>query len=252
MEMKIHLIQTDKPSRLFKNIKGKLGFNTEWTEIPFGRTNQNIYITDNSEIREGDWIYNEEREPSVIQCIGKGSLRGWKKIILTTDPDLIQDGVQAIDDEFLQWFVKNPSCKGVEIKYRYNFYAGQDLTHYKIIIPQEKPKQLTDLEIAIKLEEIERKELKQETLEEAAESYRRSTERKDRNGVEIFEGDYLVDRYEDEEGLHESFFQVVYCPRLMAWAIDTSYSRNGSQMVSIHDYFGDCLEVKNPLPSQGS
>jgi hypothetical protein len=70
--------------------------------------------------------------------------------------------------------------------------------------------------------------------------YRRSTERKDRNGVEIFEGDYLVDRY--EEG--ESLYQVVYCPRLMAWAIDTSYSKNGSQIVSIHDYFGNCLEVK--------
>jgi hypothetical protein len=76
----------------------------------------------------------------------------------------------------------------------------------------------------------------------------RSTERKDRNGVEIFEGDYLVDRYEDGESL----FQVVYCPRLMAWAIDTSYSKDGSQMVSIHDYFGDCLEVKNPLPLMGS
>jgi hypothetical protein len=72
---------------------------------------------------------------------------------------------------------------------------------------------------------------------------RRSTERKDRNGVEIFEGDYLVDRY--EEG--ESLFEVVYCPRLMAWAIDTSYTKNGSQMVSIHDYFGDCLEVKGNI-----
>ena len=34
-----------------------------------------------------------------------------------------------------------------------------------------KPKQLTDLEIAIKLEEIEREESKQETLEEAAKKY---------------------------------------------------------------------------------
>ena len=80
------------------------------------------------------------------------------------------------------------------------------------------------------------------------ESNRRSTDRKDRNGVEIFDGDYLVDRY--EEG--ESLFQVVYSPELMAWAIDTSYTKNGTQMVSIHDYFGDCLEVKNPVPSQGS
>jgi hypothetical protein len=76
----------------------------------------------------------------------------------------------------------------------------------------------------------------------------RSTERKDRNGVEIFEGDYLVDRYEDEESL----FKVVYCPRLMAWAVDTSYTKDGSQMVSIREFFRDCLEVKNPVPSQGS
>jgi hypothetical protein len=40
---------------------------------------------------------------------------------------------------------------------------------YEIIIPQEETKQLTDLEIAIKLEEIEREEFQQETLEETTE-----------------------------------------------------------------------------------
>ena len=39
----------------------------------------------------------------------------FKKIILTTDQDLIADGVQAIDDEFLEWFVKNPSCENIPI-----------------------------------------------------------------------------------------------------------------------------------------
>jgi hypothetical protein len=75
----------------------------------------------------------------------------------------------------------------------------------------------------------------------------RSTERKDRNGVEIFEGDYLVDRYEDEGEIYESLFQVVYCSRLMAWAIDTSYTKDGSSMISIYDYFGYCLEVKGNI-----
>ena len=87
-----------------------------------------------------------------------------------------------------------------------------------------------------------------EIIEIAHKIRRRSTERKDRNGVEIFEGDYLVDRYEDEESL----FKVVYCPRLMAWAVDTSYTKDGSQMIPIYEFFWDCLEVKNPLPSQGS
>jgi len=31
-------------------------------------------------------------------------LQSCKKIILTTDQDLIKDGVQSIDDEFLEWF----------------------------------------------------------------------------------------------------------------------------------------------------
>jgi hypothetical protein len=44
------------------------------------------------------------------ECLGKEVC----KIILTTDQDLIKDGVQAIDDEFLEWFVKNPSCEEVE------------------------------------------------------------------------------------------------------------------------------------------
>jgi hypothetical protein len=87
-----------------------------------------------------------------------------------------------------------------------------------------------------------------EIIEIAQKIRRRSTERKDRNGVEIFEGDYLVERY--EEG--ESLFQVVYCPRLMAWAIDVSYAQDGSVTESIHEYFGDCLEVKNPVPLMGS
>jgi len=40
---------------------------------------------------------------------------GYKEILLSTDTELQKDGVQAIDDEFLEWFVKNPSCEFVEI-----------------------------------------------------------------------------------------------------------------------------------------
>lgn len=40
---------------------------------------------------------------------------GYKKIILTTDPQLIEQGIQAIDDEFLEWFIKNPNCEEVEV-----------------------------------------------------------------------------------------------------------------------------------------
>jgi hypothetical protein len=37
----------------------------------------------------------------------------YRKVVLTTDQKLIKDGVQAIDDEFLDWLVKNPSCESL-------------------------------------------------------------------------------------------------------------------------------------------
>ena len=39
-----------------------------------------------------------------------------KRLYLTTDPDLVKDGIQGIDDEFLEWFGKNPSCDFIEIE----------------------------------------------------------------------------------------------------------------------------------------
>jgi hypothetical protein len=190
----IHILPTDKPSYLYKNIiKGKLGFNKEWDiipfgkidehiYIPFGRKNQHIYITSDEEVKEGDYcishlniidegkihnsqtVFNPKTKEHLI------SLKSCKKIILTTDQDLIKDGVQSIDDEFLQWFVKNPSCEEVEVLYDY-FQVDQNnpvfrgstalVKQHKIIIPKEEPKQLTNLEIAIKLEEIEREEVRE-------------------------------------------------------------------------------------------
>ena len=78
-----------------------------------------------------------------------------KKIILTTDQDLIKDGVQAIDDEFIEWFVKNPCCEEVEVESKVikdgvwtdlKGYVELPTIHsiiHKIIIPQEEPKQET-------------------------------------------------------------------------------------------------------------
>jgi len=70
--------------------------------------NQNIYITSDEEIKEGDWFLEKAGRQYPIHWNDVDKLnRHCKKIILTTDPLL--DGVQAIDDEFLEWFTKNPS-----------------------------------------------------------------------------------------------------------------------------------------------
>lgn len=144
----IYLIPTDKPSRLVqrritKELKFSLMDNPQlWNSV-------NIYITDNSEIKKGDWVI---KISSLYK--GGGSIQKYsfidrqfeditfKKIILTTDQDLIKDGVQPIDDDFLEWFVKNPSCEWVELEVDLSKHNGQFQTKYgyKIIIPSENPK----------------------------------------------------------------------------------------------------------------
>jgi hypothetical protein len=157
----IHVLPTDKPSRLQKFINyvvDKIEFEL-CSKAEFFNKGQHIYITDNSEIIEGDWCYHIElKDDKVDRCYqvtkyhtwtnnGVDKTRKFKKIILTTDPDLIADGVQAIDDEFLEWFVKNPSCEYVKItkdKIRqdkeFNDISHWNIYEYKIIIPQEEPK----------------------------------------------------------------------------------------------------------------
>ena len=132
----VHLISTEKPSRLHL-IENALTITSEYKNSVCD-SEVNIYITSDEEIKE-DWvIYNNELQKS--DSISFKSVD--KKIILTTDPDLIKDGVQAIDDEFLEWFVKNPSCEWVETNVEFiqtpdNLKNG---FYYKIIIPKEEPK----------------------------------------------------------------------------------------------------------------
>jgi hypothetical protein len=107
--------------------------------------NQNIYITSDEEIKEGDWYLTTEntihKKGNSKKSMYVGGNPGVnKKVILTTDQDLIKDGVQAIDDDFLQWFVKNPIGALVKID---SYKSNYNKWIYKIIIPQEKAKQET-------------------------------------------------------------------------------------------------------------
>lgn len=150
----IYLLSTDKPSRLFV-YDGKLGLAKGFQYGSDAIQNQNIYITNNEEIKEGDWCYHPLLKwGSVIKSKYDEPNSTMKKIILTTDEQLIKDDVQAIDDEFLQWFVKNPSCE--EVKWNaypidpngnvigtnkpYPFYGliSNFKVECKIIIPKEE------------------------------------------------------------------------------------------------------------------
>ena len=146
----IHLLSTDKPSRLhYYNHIIPLGLSKEYLKWKQGR---NIYITSEEEIKEGDWTIYLGNLVKVASLEGKTFAKEYcKKIILTTDQDLIKDGVQAIDDEFLEWFVKNPSCESVEVSDYIKQIGwesdanGRDMIlnkrFYEIFIPKEEPKQ---------------------------------------------------------------------------------------------------------------
>ena len=158
----IHIIPTDKPSRLFKDDFGRLIYSINIDQEQNHFEPQNIYITSDEEIKEGDY-YIDYSIKTLVEIhklkVKFGSKPiDCKKIILTTDTDLISDGVQAIPDEFLEWFVNNPSCEEVEVKRGYLGMGGfvetneplsKDKIEYKIIIPKEEPKETLE-EAALK------------------------------------------------------------------------------------------------------
>ena len=132
----------------------------------------NLYITSNEEIQIDEWcfeIYNRESTAVAPRFIDENNNTWWlrqinmsvsaddancKKIILTTDVRLIKDGVQAIDDEFLEWFIKNQKREIPIITTTVN-----NESRYTTNIGFESW----------------RKEPKQETLEEAAERFFNNT-----------------------------------------------------------------------------
>jgi hypothetical protein len=139
----IHVLPTEKPSRLIKNNHSQLLLTIQTLPLDreLGCFPQHIYITNSEEIKEGDWIgYLNLKKWVPVKYLGGDLIGSEKKIILTTDQDLIEDGVQAIDDEFLEWFVKNPSCESVVVNFNYKKFRWSELNKsqcYKIIIPQE-------------------------------------------------------------------------------------------------------------------
>jgi len=161
----IHVLPTDKPSRLYlfeKRLKlGDLTTNPKFLSA----INQLIYIINSEEIKEGDWFIALDGTNDIYKAdkiwlnIIKKNPNPLQKIILTTDQDLIADGVQAIDNEFLEWFVQNPSCERVDVENKRFFngfldpeYASPKWKYkYIITIPKEKTKQETLEEVAANL-----------------------------------------------------------------------------------------------------
>jgi hypothetical protein len=191
----VHLIPTDKPSRLYTN-HGQLHLDSIVQKSNGHTIDQHIYITSSEEIKDRNcWVTNGK---DVFKPLDDYSLEYansyWQKIILTTDQDLIN--VEAIQDEFLEWFVKNPSCEQVEVvkemympqsngkisdgKITHELSLNESLNtlpFYRIIIPKEEPKQencctpVGQIKRYVDCKGCDRKPKQEPTLEEAAEKY---------------------------------------------------------------------------------
>ena len=151
----IHVLKTDKPSRLFY-YNGHLGLARHIVKKNDGVNTQHIYITSSDEeIKDNEWLLKNGKPVRKSGHIKHYAISE-PKVILTTDPDLIADGVQAIDDTFLEWFVKNPNCEEVDVVDDLKYFNIDELRErhikrlphlysekigYKIIIPNEEQKQ---------------------------------------------------------------------------------------------------------------
>ena len=189
----IHILPTDKKIKnvgdLVKDQYGDIHIFTKNDGKEYGKTTTklNIYITSSDEdINENDYIITKDGRLVQVSYLLSKDLDGASKVILTTDVDLIADGVQAIDDEFLEWFVKNPSCEEVFITNDFEqvnqdnpiLRGSTNVVHkYKIIIPKEESKEQSDLEEYISLvekytsskEEPKQEKSMKDTAEELAE-----------------------------------------------------------------------------------
>ena len=168
----IHIIPTDKPSRLLYFGTSKeltLQINLATFRV-FERSPQNIYITNSEKPKNGDYIVdvedgsigkvvNDKDEHNFeiqysngkgLSCVVKDCQEQVKypiaKIVICSDPELIKNGVQEVPEYFLKWFIvgKNP-IEYVEIKPHLESLDTMK-NSYEIIIPQ--PKQETIEEVA--------------------------------------------------------------------------------------------------------
>ncbi len=117
---------------------------------------QYVYITTEEKFTENEYLTDGieviQATPKLVEAQGLVDRREWKKIIITNDPELIENGVQKINQNFLNWLSENQSCEFVDIEFETLWlnkrfggtwqpfpdeFATKRKKEYKIITPKE-------------------------------------------------------------------------------------------------------------------
>ena len=77
----------------------------------------NIYITSDDKIELNDYIVDNWQ---VEKWKDRSSLLGKKKVIMTTDKQLISEGIQEIDGRFLDWIIQNHDINYIKMEEYYD------------------------------------------------------------------------------------------------------------------------------------
>ena len=136
-----------------ENVKQYTTLNGSFRDMYQSFEVRNLYITTKGSFARDEYITDGteviKATSKLVNAQGFADGRDWKKIVLTTDPDLIAEHIKSAGDEFLEWFVKNPSCEKVKVEtfevedyVGFAGHTGYPTFHneYKIIIPKEEPK----------------------------------------------------------------------------------------------------------------
>ena len=127
----IYIFETNKPSKIIGATIYSLELLSEVNDESMSawNVNKNIYITFKENFKVGGYFLPKGHlHPHKLKEFNKVSgdlesenglcydITKCDAIVLTTDEDLIKDGVQAIDDKVLEWIIKNPTCKFAKVE----------------------------------------------------------------------------------------------------------------------------------------
>ncbi len=153
---RIVLLPTENPSVIYKRNDLNtyhLGDCVKCDPTDTLRTNYHMYIiSDDDNLELGGYQFNSKYGDELQKTNQRDidSRKYWEaddyyisKILLTTDLELVKDGIQEVPESFLNWFLENPSCEHVELKQE-KLHPGEvmddsypkDFLDYQIVLPE--------------------------------------------------------------------------------------------------------------------